>query len=240
MDNRRSVKKVLCFLLGLALLPFCGPALWVLVQCVRVLLEGPVRMPAAPAVAAVSGAAAAVVLIRLFGPWTKTYVLGHELTHALFALLCLSRPHDIRVGDDGGSVSVKKSNVVITLSPYFFPFWTAVAAGAWALAAWWVPAKHAQAVSCCGLFCVAGTWVFHLAYTVKILRISQPDVKAYGRLFSYALILLLNTVFLALALTLAGRWTFRGAWAWGVEAWRWQAANAVQAAEWVQARFFPR
>ncbi|MBQ7251047.1 MAG: hypothetical protein IJS32_00410 [Kiritimatiellae bacterium] len=234
------MKKALYFLLGLAILPLCGPALWTLWQCVRVLLEGPVRLSAAPAVAAVSGAAAAVVLIRLFGPWTKTYVLGHELTHALFALLCLSRPRNIHVGDDGGQVTVKKSNFLIALSPYFFPFYTALAAGAWALAAWWVPAMHAQAVSCSGLFLVAGTWVFHLAYTVKFLRVGQPDVKTYGRLFSYALILLLNTVFLALALTLAGSWSFREALGWGKEAWRWQAALAMQAAEWMQARLLSR
>jgi hypothetical protein len=232
------VKKALYFLLGLALLPFCCPALWALVQCVRVLLEGPVRLSAAPAVAAVSGAATAVVLIRLFGPWTKTYVLGHELTHALFALLCLSRPSNIHVGNDGGSVNVKKSNVVITLSPYFFPFWTALAAGAWALAAWLVPRGHAHFVSWAGLFLVTATWVFHLVYTVKYLRVGQPDVKTYGRLFSYALIFLLNTVFLVLALTLAGSWTFRGAWGWGMEAWRWQADLAARLFDLVRERFF--
>jgi len=225
------VKKVLFFFAGLALLPLCFPAVWVLFQCVRVLLEGPERLAAAPAVAAVSGAAVAAVAIRLFGPFTKTYILGHELTHALFALLCLVRPKSIHVGEDGGHVKVDKSNFVITLSPYFFPFYTALAAGLWALAAWLAPREWAEPVRWAGLFLVTGTWVFHLAYTVKFLRVGQPDVRAYGRLFSYALIFLLNTVFLALALTLAGAWSFHEALRWGADAWRIQADIASRLVE---------
>ncbi|MBW7908112.1 MAG: M50 family metallopeptidase, partial [Kiritimatiellae bacterium] len=54
----------------------------------------------------------------------RTYVLGHELTHAFWALLMGARVSRLRVTARGGSVTISKSNWIITLAPYFFPFYT--------------------------------------------------------------------------------------------------------------------
>jgi hypothetical protein len=54
----------------------------------------------------------------------KTYVVAHELTHALWGLLCGARVSHLRVSEGGGSVRLSKSNIVITLAPYFFPLYT--------------------------------------------------------------------------------------------------------------------
>lgn len=46
----------------------------------------------------------------------------HELTHLLFGLIFLKRPHSFVVTrHDGGSVTLSGGNFVITLAPYFFP-----------------------------------------------------------------------------------------------------------------------
>ena len=52
---------------------------------------------------------------------------GHELTHALFVLLCGGKIHDFRVTADGGHVVTDKNNLLISLSPYFVPFWSLAA-----------------------------------------------------------------------------------------------------------------
>jgi len=51
---------------------------------------------------------------------TRTYVLGHELTHALWALLMGARVGGLKVGKSGGQVRTSKTNWAITLAPYFF------------------------------------------------------------------------------------------------------------------------
>ena len=53
----------------------------------------------------------------------RTYVLGHELTHAIWALLMGARVSGLTVRKAGGQVRTSKTNWAITLAPYFFPFY---------------------------------------------------------------------------------------------------------------------
>jgi hypothetical protein len=48
------------------------------------------------------------------------------------------------------------------------------------------------------LFFLGLTWAFHFTFTLQSLLTSQPDIEEYGRLFSYALIYLLNVAGIAL------------------------------------------
>ena len=54
------------------------------------------------------------------------YVMGHELTHALAAVLQGGQADDLRVSSKGGMVKVNKSNFIVNLAPYFFPIYTAL------------------------------------------------------------------------------------------------------------------
>jgi hypothetical protein len=128
---------------------------------------------------------------------TRTYVLGHELTHAMWALLMGARVSGLRVGKGGGQVKTSKTNWVIVLSPYFFPFYVVLFLAGyflvnifWPLDQWlWV------------LFFLVGLgWSFHVTFTlVTLLEVDQPDVQSQGWLFSLVVIYCMNLVVMALA-----------------------------------------
>ena len=119
----------------------------------------------------------------------RAYVVAHELTHALWTLLCGGRVHSLRVSDKGGSVSLSKSNMLITLAPYFFPLYTILV-----LVVRFVLSLILKEVPypLIWLFFVGLTWGFHITFTIQSLMTTQPDVQQYGRLFSYAVIYLFN------------------------------------------------
>ena len=119
----------------------------------------------------------------------RTYVLGHELTHALWAAVSGARISRLRVSGKGGSVQVSKSTFLITLAPYFFPFYTFCVLILYAA----VSSFHSQRVyEPFWLGLVGLTWAFHLTFTVHMLLQHQPDIHENGRLFSYVIILLFN------------------------------------------------
>lgn len=119
----------------------------------------------------------------------KAYVLGHELTHALWGLMFGARPSDVHVGASGGSVRLTKSNFLITLAPYFFPFYTfVVVVAALVTFAFLRPLPFLPL----WLFLIGFTWAFHILFTLETLTQRQPDVKLYGRVFSWTIIFLAN------------------------------------------------
>ena len=119
----------------------------------------------------------------------RMYVLGHELTHALWGLFFGARPSDVRVSASGGSVRLTKSNVFITLAPYFFPFYTFVV-----IVVALVTYAFIRPLPCLPLwtFLIGFTWAFHVLFTLETLTQRQPDVKLYGRIFSWTFIFLVN------------------------------------------------
>ncbi|MEI6085073.1 MAG: hypothetical protein WCS70_12325 [Verrucomicrobiota bacterium] len=130
----------------------------------------------------------------------RTYVLGHELTHAIWALLMGARVSGLKVGKAGGQVQTSKTNWAITLAPYFFPFYAVlfiigffIAHAIWNLTAYlWV------------LFFLVGLgWSFHVTFTCMVLfTVSQPDVESQGVLFSFVVIYLMNLLTMTLVATL--------------------------------------
>jgi len=119
----------------------------------------------------------------------RAYVMAHELTHALWALLFGARIRKMRVSATGGSVSLSKTNLLITLAPYFFPFYTVLV-----LLLRWLVGCFVQPVPLpyVWLFLVGLTWGFHLCFTVQSLLTRQPDILEYGRILSYAVIYIFN------------------------------------------------
>jgi hypothetical protein len=143
----------------------------------------------------------------------RVYVLGHELTHALWGLLFGARPSDLRVGASGGSVRLTKSNLLITLAPYFFPFYTFLV-----VIAALITSAFLRPLPCLPLwmFLIGFTWAFHLLFTVETLTQRQPDIKLYGRMFSWVFIFLVNAfivmAFLAVTTPLTFGMLFDSLW----------------------------
>ena len=125
----------------------------------------------------------------------RLYVLGHELTHAVWGLAFGARVSNLKVGVRGGSVQLTKSNVWITLAPYFFPFWTMIVVGVALAVRAVMHFTHPGAplpVPWLWMFAVGFTWCFHACFTIRSLMQTQPDVQEYGRVFSWTLILVCN------------------------------------------------
>lgn len=129
------------------------------------------------------------------------YVLGHELTHAVFVLLYRGKVTDFHVSTEGGYITTNKTNLVIALSPYFVPFWSVVAAVIYALVRYFaaLPAEWDRA-----LYALMGvTWTFHMAWTLWMIPRDQPDLKENGTFLSLVIIYLANLMVLAGLLCLA-------------------------------------
>lgn len=127
------------------------------------------------------------VRLRLF---TYLYVLGHEYTHALAAMICRGRVAEVHVSADGGYILTNRSNFFIALSPYIVPFYSVLLLVGWVLVGKKWPLETYEHL----LYTLVGlTHTFHLSYTVwMIARPEQPDLDHSGRFFSIPFILWMN------------------------------------------------
>jgi hypothetical protein len=190
--NSACVLKWLKFLIAVLLLPVCAGAamaLW------RVLCAGGgtdvVWVPL------LAGAACWVVIFLLLPKPMWIYVFGHELTHALWTWLFGGQVKKMKVSSEGGHVVISKTNFVITLAPYFFPFYTVLVIAVFVVGnlIWdW------RAYLVWFHLCVGVAYAFHVTLTGHALRTQQSDVTSQGWLFSMVIIFLGNAVVLLLGL----------------------------------------
>jgi hypothetical protein len=129
------------------------------------------------------------------------YVLAHELSHALAALASGVKVRKIKVGKRGGYVALNSGSAFISLAPYFIPFYALAAGIAYGTAAFFTDMRPYRP-----LFIGATGFLltFHLLNTAQILAgpVQSDLKKAGGRLFSFSMVLLLNSLCLVLALKL--------------------------------------
>ncbi len=227
-------------MLGLLLLPVCvvvSHVLWGLLQAAA-RTESAVFLPL-PALALLAGFVLWLALFMLFPRPVRSYILAHELTHALWGLLMGASIARIRVKADHGSVVLSKTNFLITLAPYFFPLYTVLVIGLYYLLVLFYPVErfHLFWLGLVGL-----TWGFHLTFTVSALLQHQSDIRDQGHLFAYAVIYLANVLGICLWVIIVSDATFDEAAtlsrAAGETVWQWllAAARAAQAALAARAR----
>ena len=195
---RRSILgRCLRWLLAVALFPLCVGVSWALLDLLS--SSGHTSQFWVPAMA---GAGAWLVVFLSLPKPMWVYVVGHEFTHALWTWLCGGRVKKFRASAKGGHVVVTKTNTLITLSPYFFPFyavlWILVFFVGEALFGW----RHLRPWFHFGL---GGTYAFHITLTAHILRLRQPDLDGEGWVFSAVVIWLGNVLGLLLAVPLLTR-----------------------------------
>lgn len=129
----------------------------------------------------------------------RTYVFGHELTHAFAGILSGAKIKRFKVGKESGHVVLTKDNIWITLAPYFFPIYTFAIIIIYLFLGWITDIRPLYPYF---LFFAGLSIAFHVALTLYIIGIGQPDLKVYGVFFSYVLIIAVNVIVFSLLMAL--------------------------------------
>ncbi len=200
---------MLRLLIGLLLLPLSGSLLWV---SAKTLAGAAVHSSTAAPFGAGLGIVFTLWAIRRWlildptGPagWAArgaswSYVLGHELTHALAAWATGGSVYAISVGEKEGHVDLSRSSVFVALAPYCVPFYALAVAVGYRVLLWAKPDAGGSALF---LFLLGGSLGAHLLFTWDSLtQTRQPDLDAAGGvLFSVALIAIVNALTIMLLL----------------------------------------
>jgi hypothetical protein len=179
-----SMPKWAKFIVALLLLPLCVGSARALGRVLRV--AGAADMVWVPMIA---GAACLFVVLLLLPKPMWLYVVGHELTHAVWTWLFGGRVKRFKATSNGGHVVVTRHNFLIALAPYFFPFYAVCVVllflGGDLLWNW------ARFVALFHLL-LGAAYAFHLALTWQVLQTSQTDITQQGYLFSAVVIFLGN------------------------------------------------
>ena len=169
-------------------------------------------------VALLSGAVCWLVIYLLLPKPMWVYVLGHELTHALWTWLFGGRVKKFKASAKGGHVIVTKNNFIIALAPYFFPVYAFLVVLVFVAGQWiW----HWQGYAVWFHLLLGAAYGFHVTLTWHILKNTQTDITEQGYLFSAVIIFLGNASVLLLAIPLlAGQVNLLTAlrW-WGNSTW---------------------
>lgn len=191
------LKKLARWTLATLLLPFCWVTSWTLLKTLShaTLEQGFWQSPQFWYFTIGS-------LLMLGWFWSKLgqsfflylYVFGHELTHAAFVKCFGGKVYEMEWGSTGGYVTTDKSNWVISLSPYFVPFWSVIAVILYAVPSffWEIPGE-ADLVFYAAM---GASWSFHMAWTIWMIPRDQPDLKDNGTYLSLVLIYFGNLVVL--------------------------------------------
>ena len=172
------------FIIAVLLLPVCAGAVKTLWLVLRACGSADTTW-----VPLLGGAACWMVIFVWLPKPMWIYVLGHEVTHALWAWLFGSEVKRMNVSSKGGHVVISKTNFIISLAPYFFPLYAVIVIGVFALGnlIWnW----HGFLVWF--HLCVGAAYAFHVTLTFHTLKTQQSDITSQGYLFSAVIIFLGN------------------------------------------------
>ncbi len=145
------------------------------------------------------GAAIYLLIHLFFHEPIVAYVTGHELTHALWGFLFGAKIKKMKVGKSGGSVTMTKSNFLVSLAPYVFPIYTFLIMGIYFIIRFFWPEAGFTSVT---VFLIGFTLSFHVVLSLYAVRIRQSDLKPVGFLLSTVLIYLANLFVLSIIFTL--------------------------------------
>jgi hypothetical protein len=230
--------KLLKFVIALVLAPLVAGEIWTLIDLARATAVPGGQWAQAWFVSFGAGFVTWLLVFCLLPRTMWLYVLGHEFTHALAAMLAGGKVSSFQVSAKGGHVVTDRVNWWITLAPYFVPIYALIWMALWLSVDFYYPLKAWQPILYFGLGIF---WCFHLTFTVSMFHFGQTDLSSQGIFFSGVIILLINLVvmlflfsLLAHDLTMAGAgklfldrveqsylftWNemMKGAaWAWGI------------------------
>lgn len=181
-------------LIALLLLPVCVGAAWALWRVLRESGRADTTW-----VGTLAGAACWWVIYLLLPKPMWVYVVGHELTHAVWTWLMGGQVKKFKASSKGGHVVVTKSNFLIALAPYFFPFYALLLVLVFItgrLVCGW------QGQPVWFLLLLGAAYAFHVTLTWHVLKNSQSDITEHGYLFSAVIIFLGNASLLLIGIPL--------------------------------------
>jgi amino acid permease len=137
-----------------------------------------------------SGFLSYLILHFLFYKPIFMHVMAHEFTHALWALIFGGKVKSLNISEEGGSVTIDKTNFLIILAPYFFPLYTFLVV----LLYFIVDKKYIDFV----IFFIGFTLSFHLVLTLFSIKQRQKDLKEVGILFSLSFVYCINLLIIVI------------------------------------------
>ncbi|MFH1824911.1 MAG: M50 family metallopeptidase [Candidatus Firestonebacteria bacterium] len=137
-----------------------------------------------------SGFLSYLILHFLFYKPIFMHVMAHEFTHAIWAIIFGGKVKSLNISEDGGNITVDKTNFLIILAPYFFPFYTVLVI----LLYFIVDKRFIDFV----IFFIGFTLSFHLALTLFSMKERQKDLKEVGVFFSLSFIYCVNLLIMAI------------------------------------------
>ena len=162
-----------------------------------------------------AGAACWLVIFLMLPKPMWIYVVGHELTHAVWVWLFGGKVKRFKASSEGGHVVVSKSNFLIALAPYFFPFYAFIVVVIFGTGhlIWGWPRFLVWFH-----LLIGAAYAFHVTLTWHVLKTRQSDITSQGYLFSAVIIFLGNVAVLLLGLPLlTSRVSILNALAWTFE-----------------------
>ncbi|MDI6775139.1 MAG: hypothetical protein QME60_07070 [Verrucomicrobiota bacterium] len=195
------------FIMGLLLIPACIAVTRTVVSLILAIQPSPDVFIPAPALALIGGFALWLLIYAALPRPARAYVLAHELTHALWGALMGARILNMKIRRNAGSVTLSKSNFLVSLAPYFFPLYTVIVIAAYYGCSLFMTNVQDYYLGWLGL--VGLTWGFHFTFTLGSLFQRQSDIRENGRLFSYAVIYTLNALGIAFWIILVSSATWR-------------------------------
>ncbi len=183
------------FFLGILLVPVCIALTLSLVDLIKILEPSPDLFAMPMTCSLLAGFFLWVIIYYILPCPVRTYIIAHELTHALWATVMGADVSEIKIGKDGGHVSVSENNFLITLAPYFFPLYTVLIIIIYYGCSLFFDMYQYTLL---WLGATGFTWGFHFTFTIATLMQHQPDIKLYGYIFSYMFIYLMNILLICL------------------------------------------
>lgn len=141
-----------------------------------------------------TGAGVYIIMHLLLWKPVFIHVMGHELTHAFWAVVLGGKIKSLLVSQEGGQVTISKTNFFIALAPYFFPIYTFALVPIYLIAA-----KQFHPVLA---FLLGFSLAFHIALTLHSLKDEQSDIRQVGVVFSFPFIYLMNIIVLVIILAI--------------------------------------
>jgi len=150
-------------------------------------------------VATMSGVACWIVVYLLLPKPMLIYVVGHELTHAVWTWAFGGKVKRFKASASGGHVVVSKNNSLIALAPYFFPLYVVLVILCFVIGDWlWGWTRYRVWFH----LLIGASYAFHVTLTLHVLKNRQSDITRQGYLFSAVIIWLGNAAVLLTGISL--------------------------------------